>query len=86
MIPSFAMTVVADLKKIIEMRLNVSLADMSIVWCLVGSGQLAVLNDIQSLRAVILDHQTAGKHAIQLYVVKKFGKLKTKAEHDGVDS
>ncbi|KAG9668141.1 hypothetical protein KCU99_g8525, partial [Aureobasidium melanogenum] len=55
---------------IIEHRLSISRTDMSVVWCLTESGQLAVINDIDSLRAAAKDHQNAGKGTIQLYLVK----------------
>ncbi|KAG9750163.1 hypothetical protein KCU73_g6647, partial [Aureobasidium melanogenum] len=54
---------------IIEHRLSTSRTDMSVVWCLTESGQLAVINDIDSLRAAVKDHQNAGKGTIQLYLV-----------------
>ena len=68
------------LKSMLEARLRVSLKDMFVVWCLVESGQLTVLNDFDSLRVAILDHQNAGKHNIHLYVVNKFGKIRTKTK------
>ncbi|KAG9595327.1 hypothetical protein KCU77_g5023, partial [Aureobasidium melanogenum] len=55
---------------IIENSLRVARVNMSVVWCLSESGQLAIINDINSLRAAIMDHQNAGKSTIQLYVVK----------------
>jgi hypothetical protein len=76
----------ADLNKMLEARLAVSLDDLSIVWCLAESGQLAVVNDRDSLTAAIRDHQSAVKHAVLLYVVKNSGKIKTKTEDDRSDS
>ncbi|KAH0008523.1 hypothetical protein KCU78_g11195, partial [Aureobasidium melanogenum] len=62
---------VADtMKSTIQDRLDVSLTDMSVVWCMSGSGQVAVVNDKNSLCAAIMDHQYTGKRVVQLYVVK----------------
>jgi hypothetical protein len=66
----------SKLKTTLKSRLENPLTDMSIVWCLVESGQLAVLNNREALCAAIMDFRNAGKHAVQLYVVKKFGKIK----------
>ena len=68
---------VQKLNAVLEDRLHISLTDnsMSIVWCLVESGQVAVVNDYESLCAVVKDHQNASKHAIQLYIVNNSGKV-----------
>lgn len=78
--------VLADLSSMLEAHLCVSLTEMSIVWCQVDSGQVAVVKDSGTLCAAVMDHQNAGKHTIQLYVVKKFGKPKAEGEYNSSGS
>jgi hypothetical protein len=47
---------------------------LSVVWVMSSIDQLGVVSDNGSLRAAVLDHQNAGKHTIQLYVVREKGK------------
>ncbi|KAH0360686.1 hypothetical protein KCU65_g9240, partial [Aureobasidium melanogenum] len=58
------------MRSMIQDRLHVSFSDISVVWSMGDSGQLAVVNDRHSLCVAIMDHQRVGKTIIQLYVVK----------------
>lgn len=66
--PSFA-----QFNSIVERGLGISRSEMSVVWCLTESGQLAVINDLDSLCAAVLDHQNAFQSIVQLYAVKNSG-------------
>ncbi|KAH0284934.1 hypothetical protein KCU62_g7950, partial [Aureobasidium sp. EXF-3399] len=44
---------------------------LSVVWVMSAIGQLGVVRDDGSLRAVVLDHQNSGQHTVQLYVVRE---------------
>lgn len=63
------------LKMMIEARLRISLAHMSIVWYMIESGQLATVSDRESLCAAIMDHINFHRYTIQLYVIDNFGKI-----------
>ncbi|CAD0083787.1 unnamed protein product [Aureobasidium vineae] len=63
------------LSSYIEGSLHIPLTDMSIVWCLSESGQLAVINDRCGLIAAIMNHQNAGRSTVHLYVVKNYGEI-----------
>ncbi|KAH0160023.1 hypothetical protein KCU67_g6889, partial [Aureobasidium melanogenum] len=65
--PSWA---VARLRSLVEIGLHTSLTDMSMVWRLSESDQIATISDAETLCAAILDHQNAGKSMIQLNLVK----------------
>ncbi|KAI4856132.1 hypothetical protein E4T45_02414 [Aureobasidium sp. EXF-8846] len=54
-----------------NLRSEVQDEGLSIVWVVSNIEQLRVVRDDGSLRAVILDHQNAGKHTVQLYVVRE---------------
>ncbi|KAH0294009.1 hypothetical protein M436DRAFT_63851 [Aureobasidium namibiae CBS 147.97] len=56
-----------NLKTMIEARLRISLAHMSIVWYMIESGQLATVNDRESLCAAIMDHINFRRHTVQLH-------------------
>jgi hypothetical protein len=58
-----------------NLRSEVQEEGLSIVWIMSNIEQLGVVRDDGSLRAVILDHQNAGKHTVQLYVVREKGEL-----------
>ena len=47
---------------------------LSVVWVMSVIDQLGVVSDNGSLKAAVLDHQNAGKHTIQLCVVRETGK------------
>lgn len=66
---------VGKLRSMLEDRLCVSLTDMSIVWRLFETRQVAVITDLESLATAIVDHSSAGKYTIQLYVVKNSSKV-----------
>lgn len=71
------------LEMFIQKHLGIPLADISVVWSMSGSGQLAVVNDRPSLCAAIMDHQRSSKPVIQLYVVKNSSKLQNCAQMMG---
>ncbi|KAK5999839.1 hypothetical protein QM012_004927 [Aureobasidium pullulans] len=54
-----------------KIRSNVESEGNSVVWVMSNDNQLGIVRDTGSLRAAVLDHQIAGKHIIQLYVVKE---------------
>jgi hypothetical protein len=58
-----------------NLRREVQEEGLSVVWVMSAIDQLGVVRDDGSLRAAILDHQNAGKHTIQLYVIREKGKL-----------
>jgi hypothetical protein len=58
-----------------NLRSEVNEEGLSVVWVLSNIDQLGVVRDDGSLRAVVLDHQNAGKHTVQLYVVREKGQL-----------
>ncbi|KAG9596650.1 hypothetical protein KCU77_g4057, partial [Aureobasidium melanogenum] len=61
------------LEATIHDRLDVSLSDSSVVWCMGDLGQLSIVNDYKSLCVATMNHQHTGKGIIQLYVVKNTG-------------
>lgn len=63
------------LDSIIDENLRVSRTDMSLVWCLTESDQVAIIKDFRTLGTAVLDHQNAGKGMVQLYLVKSYGKM-----------
>jgi hypothetical protein len=75
-----------DLKILLGTRPKTCLDEMTIVWCLAETGQLAIVNDRSSLYAAIMNHQHSGKHLIQLYLVDDSGKVKKHPGEDGSDS
>lgn len=64
-----------DLGPMLGVRLDVSPAKKSIAGRL-ESDQLAIVNDRNSLYALIMNHQFNDKHVIQLYVVENCSKAK----------
>ncbi|KAG9750162.1 hypothetical protein KCU73_g6648, partial [Aureobasidium melanogenum] len=54
-----------------KIRSNVESEGLSVVWVMSNINQLGIVRDTGSLRAAVLDHQHAGKHIIQLYVVRE---------------
>lgn len=73
------------LKTMIEARLRISLAHMSIVWYMIESGQLATVNDRESLCAAIMDHINFRRYTIQLYVIDNFGEIPGRLEKRSSD-
>ena len=73
------------LRTMIEARLRISLAHMSIVWYMIESGQLATVIDRESLCAAIMDHINFRRYTIQLYVVDNFGEIAGKLEKRSSD-
>jgi hypothetical protein len=69
------------LKSRLEDRLKISLTGMSIMWCLIKSDKLAMVNDRDSLCAAVMDHQLADKNVVELYVVKNSGKTRRRLDH-----
>lgn len=57
-----------------KIRSNVGEEGLSVVWVMSAINQLGIVRDNGSLKAAVLDHQHAGKHIIQLYVVREKGK------------
>jgi hypothetical protein len=58
-----------------NLRSEVQEEGLYVVWVMSNIEQLGVVRDDGSLRAVILDHQNAGKHTVQLCVVGEMGEL-----------
>ncbi|KAH0360687.1 hypothetical protein KCU65_g9241, partial [Aureobasidium melanogenum] len=54
-----------------KIRSNVESEGLSVVWVMSNINQLGIVRDNGSLRAAVWDHQHAGKHIIQLYVVRE---------------
>jgi hypothetical protein len=75
-----------DLLTLLEARLKTCLDEMTIVWCLAETGQLAIVNDRSSLCAAIMNHQHSGKHLIQLYIVDDSGKVEKNPGNNGSHS
>lgn len=73
------------LKTMIEVRLRISLAHMSMVWYMIESGQLATVSNRESLCAAIMDHINSRRYTIQLYVVDNFGQIAGKFEKRSSD-
>lgn len=57
-----------------KIRSNVESEGNSVVWVMSTIDQLGIVRDNGSLKAAVLDHQIAGKHIVQLYVVREKGK------------
>jgi hypothetical protein len=75
-----------ELKFMLISRLCILPTGMSIVWPMTETRTLGTVNNRASLCAAIMDHQNAGKHTIELYVVKNSGKAGTKIESRGSES
>lgn len=57
-----------------KIRSNVESEGNFVVWVMSTIDQLGIVRDNGSLKAAVLDHQIAGKHIVQLYVVSEKGK------------
>jgi len=73
-------TALNELKFMLISRLQILPTGMSIVWPMIETRTLGTINNRASLCAAIMDHQNAGKHPTELYVVKNSGKAETKVE------
>lgn len=63
-----------------KIRSNVESEGNSVVWVMSAIDQLGIVRDNGSLRAAVLDHQIAGKHIVQLYIVSEKGELAVLSE------